>query len=86
VWRTAREPLATTHDGCVAGMESKDDAGMPTVVLRVKVPPPRSEDALRELQQQAAHVKLQVDRSSRVASDRAEVHFGSRRRSRGNHS
>lgn len=65
--------IATQAGGYVAGVENKDDAGVPLTSIKVKVPPDRYEQAMRQIRALAVEVTSEKATTQDVTEEFSDV-------------
>lgn len=65
--------IALAHGGYVAGIETKEEAGIATTIIRVKVPPASYEATMRELRGLAVEVRGEKATTRDVTEEHSDV-------------
>jgi len=65
--------IALAHGGYVAGVETREENGLPTTIVRLKVPPARYEAAMQELRALAAEVREEKATTRDVTEEHDDV-------------
>jgi hypothetical protein len=65
--------IAVTHGGYIAGIEMKDENGIPSVLVQLKVPPARYEETMQSLRALAIEVRDEKASTKDVTEEHSDV-------------